>query len=496
MTAFSDPVQGLSVSRSLVLTAAEKASGLILSITTMAIVSRILTPAQIGVFLVASGIIVLIEAFRDFGVATYLIQARQMTPPLFRTAVTIMGLMSAGLAAAIWALSAPLARFYGSDELARVIHVALLAFLAAPIGNPLLALLRRRMAFGRVALIGMAAAATNAVVSVGLAWAGQGIFSLAWGSVSGAAVAALGAVLASGPLPSFRPSLAEWRVMMPFGAWSSIITLLGMLVESLPRLILGRMLGFEMAGMFARSVALSQLPERLFLGAVQPVVLPALADRWRRGQPVAAPYLLGTAWIIALQWPMLVIIALLAEPLVHLLLGEQWQPVIALLPVVALSSLFLFPQYLAFPVLVAAGRVRLMALASAVTLPVTGLVLVSAAQFGIEQVAFSLFITAPTQALVMLAVTHRCIAFEWRQLGQVVLHGALLAGMTAAPAAAVLHWTAGTQPVGVGPAALACIAGLVGWLVGVTATGHPIRARLARLVPRQWQRPRQASSLR
>ncbi|MFN3524862.1 MAG: oligosaccharide flippase family protein [Paracoccus sp. (in: a-proteobacteria)] len=470
--------EGSTVPRSLAFTIADKASGMVLSITTMAIVSRILSPAEIGVFLVGSGIIVLIEAFRDFGVATYLIQAREMTAQLFRTAVTIMALLSAALAAAIFVLADVLAGFYDSAELAQVIHIALLAFIVAPIGNPLLALLRRRMQFGRVALIGMAAGATNAITSMGLAFAGYGMFSLAWASVLAAGVSALGAVIATRKLPSFRPSLAEWRVLLPFGAWSSIVTLLGMMMEALPRLILGRMLGFEMAGLFARSVALSQLPERLFLSAVQPVVLPAMAARLRMGDSVAAPYLLGTSWITGLQWPMLAMIALLATPLVSLLLGEQWTGVVPLLRIVALSSLFLFPQYLAFPVLVAAGRVRLMAVASAITLPVSGLIMIFAAHWGLREAALSLFIIAPFQGLIMLHVTHRCIRFGWGNLLGVLCRSGLVAAMTAAPAAAVLLWQAGTLDAGLGPGALASVAGLLGWMVGLKATGHPIGARL------------------
>lgn len=473
-----------SISRSFAVTVADKASGVVMSVVTMAVISRILAPAEVGLYMIGMSLVILIEAFRDFGVAACLIQARELTAPLYRTAVTVMAGLSLVLGAAICAASGAIAEFYGSPDLQRMILIASLAFLAAPVANPLLALLRRRMAFGRVAIIGMAAGLTNAVASIVLALAGFGAVGLVWASVLAAFVTAAGAVIARPEAPAYRPSLRAWRAVVPFGAWSSVITLLGMLFEALPRLILGRMLGFDAAGLYARAVALNQMPERLFLSAVQPVVLPLMAERLRNGENVAAPYLTGIAFITALQWPVLLLIALLAHPIVTVLLGGQWTEVVPLLQIVALSSVCLFPQYLAFPVLVAAGRVRQMAAASLISLPICTAVLFAATSWGLRGVALSLFVTGPLQATVLLVFTRRAVHFGWGALAATLGRSAVVALSAAAPATVVLVIFEGGLAAGPLVAALAGAAGVVGWRLGLRIAGHPVDARVTAALAR------------
>ncbi|QUS35110.1 oligosaccharide flippase family protein [Falsirhodobacter algicola] len=474
----------LHIRRSLAFSVIDKVTGVVLSILTMAVVSRLLAPAEVGVFMIGSSIVILIEALRDFGVSACLVQARELTPHLVRTAMTVMAILSLVLGTVIWWAAIPLAQFYDSAELTGIVHVAVLAFLAAPVANPLLALLRREMAFGRVALIGMAAGLTNTALSVGLALAGFGAFALIWASVAAAFVTAAGAVLAHGGLPPLRPSLREWRQVVPFGAWSSIITLLGMLLDSLPRLILGRMLGLDAAGLFTRAVALNQLPERLFLNAVQPVVLPAMAARLRAGEAIAAPWLMGIALITALQWPVLMMIALLAAPIVGILLGGGWTEVTPILRIVALSSICLFPQYLAFPVLVAAGRVREMALASLFTVPVSGGILLVASVFGLQAVAAALILTGALQSTVALALTWRCVRFAWRDLGTTLGQSALVTLAAVLPAAGVMAVAGRGLAPGPGIAAIATVAAMVGWRCALRLMAHPLDAQLDRITAR------------
>lgn len=470
------------IRRALVFAMADKVTGLVVTLATMAVISRILTPAQIGLFLVASSLVILIEGFRDFGVAACIIQERDLARPMVRTAFTIMALLSMGLGLSVWLLSDVAAGYYGDPELGRMIRIAAFAFIAAPISNPLLALLRREMAFGRIAVVSITAAVLNAVAAISLALLGFGAFSLVWASLLSAALTAAGALIANPAFWVFRPSLSAWRRVVPFGAWSSVITLLSMLFDSLPRLVLGRILGFDAVGLFARAVSLSQMPERLMLSAVQPVVLPALAARVRENASLKEPYLLGIAHITALQWPALVVLALMAEPIVALLLGSQWTESVPLVRIVALSMLTLFPVYLAFPLLVATGRIRDMARATAIALPPSLIIILIAAQFGLQAVAFSLFLTGALQSGVLLFHSRRSAGFEWRELARTLLRSAAIT-LCAAPVPALVLLGSYGDP-GLGGLALALPGAAAGWLVGLRLAHHPIAAELRRAVRR------------
>lgn len=454
----------------------DKFATVAITITTMAVISRILTPAEVGQFLVAAAIVVLIEAFRDFGVAACIVREPELTRPFVRTATTVVTLLSLALGALVFALSGAIAAYYGDPALATLIAIGALGFLFAPVANPRLALLKRDMAFGRIAAISVTATLANAVASIALALAGFGAASLVWGSVLAAVVSAMLTLMVRRELWMFLPSLHSWRQVVPFGAWSSAVTVLGMLYDHMPRLILGRVLGFTAVGLFGRSLSLVQMPERMVLSAVQPVVLSDMSTRARQGSSLAAPYLSGVSHLTALQWPALVVLALLADPVVRIALGGQWLEAVPLVRILAIGAMGLFPLYLAFPAFVALGRIRDMALASLISLPLAMAIIWGAASFSLEVVAWATWVVGPLQAFVMLMFLRRHVGFAWRELAAVAGRSfAVAMGTGAIPAAMVLALGASLSLV---ETALALVGAFVGWLASLALTGHPLHAEI------------------
>ncbi|SES40463.1 Membrane protein involved in the export of O-antigen and teichoic acid [Tranquillimonas rosea] len=466
------------VRRSLVAAFADKTVGLILSLVMMAAVSRLLTPAEVGLFMVASSLVLLIEAFRDFGVAAFLIREPELTPDLVRGAVTLIGVLSLTLGLCVYFGADLLAQVYGEPDLGALMRIAAFAFLFAPISNPLLALLRRDMQFGIVARISIAAVAVNTAVTIALAALGFGPFSLVWGAVAAAVVTAIGSAVARPEWWIFRPTVRHWRQIAPFGAWSSVVTLLGMLYDAMPRLIIARILGFTAVGLFSRAISLTQLPDRLLLSAVQPVVLPAFSVRVRERQSLTEPYLLGLSMISALQWPALLCLALLADPIVRVMLGQQWLEVVPLVRIVALAAFTLFPIYLAYPVLVALGRMREMALVSLIALPLSGGVILVAAQYGLTVLAWSMFLANALQIGVMLVIVHRRVEFAWGAFGALVLRSLAVAlGAGLVPAVIVLVFgSVLSVPETVG----AVLGAALGWYGALVLVAHPLAVEVTR----------------
>ncbi|SFC73826.1 oligosaccharide flippase family protein [Tropicimonas isoalkanivorans] len=468
------------VRRSFAFAFADKTTALVLQLATMAVVSRLMTPAEVGLFMISSSLVIMIEAFRDFGVASFLIQEPKLEPELVRSAVTIIGLLSLGLGLLTFLSAGLFAAIYGDPELGGLIRLASLAFLAAPISNPLLALLRRDMNFGAVARINIAAMAANAVITMSLAFTGHGPVSFAWGALSAAFINAAGAALYRPEWWIFKPSLKHWRRVVPFGAWTSAVTLLHMLYEAMPRLLLGRILGFNAVGLFTRAVSLNQLPDRLLLNAVQPVVLPAFAAKARNHESLSPPYLLGLSMISGLQWPALLALALLADPIVRLLMGQQWMEVVPLVRILAIAMLPLVPSYLAFPLLVTLGRIKLMAIVTLVTFPIATLIVLVCAQFSLTAVAWGMLVANTVQVGAMLVAVRRHAAFNWSDFGMIAVRSGAVALCTAAfPAALVaMHGPALSVPL----LAAAVIGAAACWVIGLMVVSHPLSAEITRLV--------------
>jgi O-antigen/teichoic acid export membrane protein len=384
------------------------------------------------------------------------------------------------LAALLVAAAGPAAAFYGEPELREVLQLAAASMLLAPVGGSITALLRRELAFGKLALVGNAGAVTRFLVVVLLAALGFGAVSLAWALLAANLLTAVLLVSLSRPLLwIFRPSLARWREILSFGGYASINAILNVVYVQLPQLLLGRLQTFDAVGLYSRATTLCQLGDLAVLSAVQPVVLPALAQQVRSGGALKEPYLRAMTYNTALQWPFLVVLAVLADPIVRLLLGAQWSAAVPIVQITAVATLFSFPAFLTYPVLVATGRIKDTLRLNLTSLPPSFALIALAAPFGVEALAASALVTLPLQIYVALRFVRVSIPFSWRELAVAVRSSAVVTLCAAATPVVVvaLNGFHADLPL---PAAIGAMAGAgVGWMFGLRITRHALLKELA-----------------
>ena len=180
----------------------------------------------------------------------------------------------------------------------------------------------------------------------------------------------------------------------------------------------------------------------------------------------------------ALQWPMLLCLALLADPIVLLLLGDQWTTVAPLVRIMALASLALFPAFMTYPILVALGHVRDTLTASLYSLPPSIALIFAASYWNLTAVVAVQFVTAPLQVYVALSFIGRRMQLGWNEIARAVQASLVVAlGATLGPAAAVA--AAGFRFDISIPAMLLALAGAaVGWALSLWMVGHPMFAEL------------------
>src|SRR3546814_1604286 len=134
-----------------------------------------------GTFAVASAVVTLAAVLQDFGVGNYLVQEKSLERRKLETAYSVAFAIAWPLGIALFLARDAIAAWYGEPELAPVIGVLSLTFVAMPFGTPPLAMMRREMQFGRLYALGVAGAGMTAAVSLALALTGGGALSLAIG---------------------------------------------------------------------------------------------------------------------------------------------------------------------------------------------------------------------------------------------------------------------------------------------------------------------------
>jgi O-antigen/teichoic acid export membrane protein len=467
------------IHRSILFSALERYGSLFFFVVSTAVLSRLLTPQEFGIYAVVGALTAVAGAsFQEFGGANYLIQKPSLSERDIRTAFTITLCLSALFAAAVFELRDVAAWFFSEDGLKIGIAVSMLNFFLSPFSMTISALLRRDMAFGTLAHCNLAGNFITAVISIALAALNYSFMAPIWGTIAGnAAVLAL-LVASRRDLRIFYPSFAGYRDVIHFGAYSSSVAVINVFYNFTPQLILGRILDFTAVGLYSRAINVTQLFDRLVLQILSPVIMPAIFAHKRAGGDLKRIYLEAVELITVVQWPFLIFSALMAQPIIWIWLGPMWSEIVPLIRMLCIASLSLFAACLTYPVLVAVGRVRDTLVSSLISLPPSLLVIFIASFFGVQAVAASALLTLPFQAIVALYFVSRHLAMTSAELFRATLRSGIV---TACSVAGVLVSMTIIEFSSAGPIAGLFSAGVLaaaGWWLGLVMMKHPLLAQI------------------
>lgn len=470
-----------SVRRAFVYTAADRYFSLTMNFGVIAAVSRLLTPAEIGISVTGSAIIGLAVSLREFASAEFLIQRVNLSREDVRAAFTVMLALTLLISGVLF-LSAPLiAELYGEDGLVLYLRVVSACILTEVATAAATALMRRDMAFGQVALVHASAAAVGAGATIGLVLLEFSYMSFAWGWLLSSTFGGILAVRLGGHLWILKPIFRNWKDMLVFGSYNGLNYALYRIYEQVPYLFLGRLLSFDATALFHRTWSTAQLPDKVFLGGALSVVFPAFSLEVRNGGDLKRPYLTALAYITAVQWPALVVLAILIHPIVLILYGNQWLDIVPLVQIVAVASLFSFSFNLNYEALLAFGAVREILLRSLIIWPASALLLVAAAPFGLHAVASSFLVAIPLQAYVSFLFVRRHIPISWWELAHALRKSALVTmGAAAGPALVVV--ANGRLEISPLMAVGAAVLSGIGWVLAIRMVRHPALQELERAI--------------
>jgi PST family polysaccharide transporter len=296
------------------------------------IVAGFLTRADYGVW----GVIIVglgtLSWLKQVGIGDKYIQQDEPDQELaFQRAFTLELIFSAALMALMVVVSPILALVYGHPEILAPSLVASLVMPAVVLQVPLW-IHYRRMDFMRQRLLQGIDPIVSFVLTIGLAVAGAGYWSLVIGSVAGMYASGIASVLGSPYRLALRYDRGTLRRYLDF-SWPLFLASLGGLVIAQASLLVGNQ-AVGLAGVGAISLAslISQYTDRvdtIVTGTLYPAIC-AVRDRTD---------LLFESFVksnrLALMWgvPFGIGVTLFASDLVSFGIGERWRPAVVLIEV-------------------------------------------------------------------------------------------------------------------------------------------------------------------
>ncbi len=472
---------------------AERYALIFINLVSNLLIARLLTPDQIGVYSVTLAVISIAQVLRDFGVASYLIQEKDLTDEHIRTALGVTLIIGIGLGLVVLGAAPWVADFYREPRMRDLLWLASLNFLLLPFSTISLALLRRRLAFKPLAVVNLMATLAGALTSVGLSWAGFGPVGLVAGTLVVSATTGFAAWWAQGERRLLRPGLSQWRSLFKFGAQSSLVGVVTSVSMDINDLAVGKLMGFTPVALISRAQGLMNLFHRDLMGAVRNVAYPAYAKAVREQQPMEPLYISSVTYVCVVAWPFYGFVALYGLETLRLLFGPQWDAAAPLVPIFCLAGALAAAISLIGNLMVAMGRMDLLTRMEVVFQPGRAVLIVAAAAYWREPwaCAAGLVVANLLQLPLVYAVKGKFLPNDWRVLrGQLSRSGAVALLSLALPA--LLLWLHPREPGQTLPIpwfVLAILSCCVSWLLALAWCRHPLAAdpAFARLT-RFWRR--------
>jgi len=478
------PAKKLSVRKSLLYSFAQKYTTFVFSFAAIVIVSRLLTPKEIGVFSVAVGLTALANLLRTFGISDYLVQEETLTEQMIRTSFTINLVFAWLLAAILYGISWSVGEFFNDAGVGQVLRVMSGSFILVPFGITAMALLRRDMAFGVLYKINTSASVASSALTIALAYMGFSYMSMAWASLASMVVMVLGCAIWGFEHRVRGLSLAGWRQILPFGAKMTLSDIATQLGQQSANLVVGKMLGLADAGLYSRGYGPVNMFRERVVAAISAVAYPAFAAEHRETQTAPQLFLKSLVYLTGISWPFFVFSALMAFPMIRIMFGNQWDAAVPLMRWLCAAAVAGTLIYQCNQFFVAVGRIGAATMVEIQYQIARLLIAIVAALWSVEAVAASQILVYAIATVLYYRKVRDFDALRVRKCARALAPSVAVTLGSGIVPAAVLFWPGFLHDHMITGLAIAGLGAGVGWLLVAIATRHPLLDEMQRVMER------------
>ena len=292
------------------------------SLLNIAILARLLTPADYGIAALAMAAIATFTIFSDLKLVAALTATDDVEAAHLNTAFTLSLLRGLLIGGVTFALAGPIAAGMDTPELAPVLRVLSLLFVLDGLGNPAFWMYQRNLDFSKEFGRATLAQALSSLVTIGAAF----YFRSYWAIVVGTLVSYTANALLSYWRVPFRPRLGlrHWRDLVGFGGWLTLQGMATQLNNLAPRLLIPKLISPAALGVYTIGREAVALPLDELLGPLRRTFFPSFSAIRHEPERLRRTVRLATASLLAIVLPVGVGMAMLAEEILLVLVGGQW----------------------------------------------------------------------------------------------------------------------------------------------------------------------------
>lgn len=303
------------------------------------VLARILLPEQFGLIGMISVVVAVGNALLDGGTTNSLIRDPDCDEVDFSTVFFFHLSISIILYILIF-LSAPLiAVFYDQPLLVSITRVYSLTIIINALSIVQFAKLTKRMDFKTQTIITIPSIMFGGVVGIWMAYSGYGVWSLVYSSISSSAIKTLQMWGYSKWVPGFNFDRKKFLKHIDYGYKLTISDLLNRIFNNIFLIAIGKYFSPAQVGFYTRAETMNQLPVRNVSRTLEKVTFPLFVSIQSDTERLKKVYRLIMQMVVYLVSPLLIVLAVLAEPLFRFLFTEKWLPAVPYFQILCITGM-------------------------------------------------------------------------------------------------------------------------------------------------------------
>ena len=409
---------------------AEKFGAQIVSFVVSVILARLIEPSEYGTIALVLVFTNILQVFIDGGLGNALIQKKDADEVDFSTVFFYNLVMCFGLYVLMFFGAPLIAQFYNNDSLVSVIRVLSLALVISGFKNIQKAYITKKMQFKTLFFATLGGTIGSAVLGIIMAYCGYGIWALVAQILFNDAVDAIIIWFTVDWRPKLLFSFERMKGLFSYGGKLLLSSLVDTLYNNLTQLLVGTLYTSADLAYYNKGKQFPQLIISNINSSIDTVLLPAMSvvqDEKKRVKAMTQRAISVNSYII---WPMMIGLAVVAKPLVSIILTDKWLACVPYMRVFCLTLVF-YPIHTAnLNAMKALGRSDLFLGLSIIKKIIGVLILAVAVQFGVFAMALAGLISSIIETFINAYPNRKLLGYTyWEQMKDVVPSALLAIGM-------------------------------------------------------------------
>lgn len=304
------------------------------------ILARLLDASDYGVLGIISVFIAVSQTFIDAGFSNALLQKKECTDSDYCTVFWFNVFLGVCVCFILCFSASWIAYFYDSPVLEDIMLIIGLSLVFQSFFTINKTILVKELKFKHLAVVTFSFSLLSGLIAIYLAYNGFGVWALVSQSVISTFFSGFVYFYASKWIPKFVFSKESFRRLFSFGSKLFVSNLLFTIFNNIYNLFIGKCFPPAILGYFTRADGYAKLIPNNISGVLQNIMLPVLAKKQDEEDDLIRIYTKFIKLTSFFIYPMSLVFAVLAKPIIILMLTSKWENTIPILQILCIASMF------------------------------------------------------------------------------------------------------------------------------------------------------------